>query len=104
MVAAPNSRPETHALSLMLAVIASSRAPLVLMDGELKVIAASASFCRDFEIAPASVPGHRFATLGQGEWDAPQLASLLEGTASGAAGIEAIIADVNAVTSWTYRD
>jgi two-component sensor histidine kinase len=89
MVAAQSSRPETHALSLMLAVIASSRAPLVLMDGELKVIAASASFCRDFEVDPASAPGHRFPALGQGEWAAPQLTSLLEGTASGAAEVHA---------------
>ena len=52
MVAAPNLNPETTALSLMLAVIASSDAPLVLVDGDLKVIAASASFCRDFQIEP----------------------------------------------------
>ena len=89
MVIAPNSRPETHALSLMLAVIASSRAPLVLMDGGLKVIAASSSFCRDFEIEPASVPGVRFPALGQGEWGAPQITSLLEGTAAGAAEVHA---------------
>lgn len=87
MVAAPRSRPEAHALSLMLAVIASSRAPLVLMDGDLNVIAASSSFCRDFGIEPASVPGNRFAALGHGEWGAPQLTSLLEGTASGAAEV-----------------
>lgn len=89
MVAAPSSHPETTALSLMLAVIASSDAPLLLMDGDLKVIAASASFCRDFQIEPASVPGRRLSALGQGEWDVPQLASLLEGTASGAAEVHA---------------
>ena len=42
MVVAPDLRPETHALSLMLAVIAASGAPLLLLDGDLKVIAASA--------------------------------------------------------------
>jgi len=89
MVAAPSSLPEPHAFSLMLAVIASSEAPLVLLDGDLNVIAASASFCRDFQIAPASVPGNRLFALGQGEWDAPQLKSLLEGTASGAAEVHA---------------
>jgi two-component sensor histidine kinase len=73
----------------MLAVIASSDAPLLLMDGDLKVIAASASFCRDFEIEPASVPGKQLSALGQGEWNAPQLTSLLEGTASGAAEVHA---------------
>jgi two-component sensor histidine kinase len=89
MIAAPKAHPETTALSLMMAVIASSNAPLLLVDGDLKVVAASASFCRDFQIAPASVPGTRFSRLGEGEWDAPQLNSLLEGTASGAAEVHA---------------
>jgi two-component sensor histidine kinase len=89
MVATLHSFAEPHALSLMLAVIASSNTPLVLLDGDLKVIAASASFCRDFEIEPASVPANRFPALGQGEWAVPQLTSLLEGTASGAAEVHA---------------
>lgn len=87
MFAAPSLHPETTALSLMMAVIASSDTPLVLMDGDLRVIAASASFCRDFEIEPASVPGNRISVLGQGEWDVRQLTSLLEGTAAGAAEV-----------------
>ena len=81
--------PEATALSLMLAVVASSAAPLLLLDGELKIVAASASFCRDFQIEPASAPGNRFAGLGRGEWDVRQLTSLLEGTASGAAEVHA---------------
>lgn len=89
MVVAPSAHPESTALSLMLAVINSSDAPLLLIDGDLKVIAASASFCRDFQIEPASVPGKRLSDLGQGEWDVPQLTSLLEGTASGAAQVHA---------------
>ncbi len=85
----PRLHPETHGLSLMLAVITSSNALLVLMDGGLKVIAASASFCRDFQIEPASVPGKRLSALGHGEWDVAQLTSLLEGTASGLAEVHA---------------
>lgn len=80
---------EAAALSLTLAVIASSNAPLLLLDGDLDVIAASASFCRAFQIAPASVPGRAFSGLGEGEWNVPQLSSLLEGTASGAAEVHA---------------
>jgi len=89
MVAVATLHPETTALSLMLAVIASSEAPLVLMDGDLRVIAASASFCRDFQIEPSSVPGNPLSALGRGEWDVPQLTSLLEGTAAGAAEVHA---------------
>lgn len=95
MVAEFSVHAETAALSLMLAVIGSSDAPLVLLDGNLKVIAASASFCRVFQIDPASVPGKRIAALGQGEWDVPQLNSLLEGTASGAAEVHAYEFDLN---------
>jgi PAS domain-containing protein len=93
--ASPNLYPEAAANSLMLAVIASSEAPLVLLDGDLKIIAASASFCRAFQIDRASAPGKRFFTLGQGEWDVPQLSSLLEGTASGAAEVHAYEFELN---------
>lgn len=95
MLAAPNFPQEATALSLMLAVIASSNAPLLLLDGDLKVVAVSGSFCRAFQIDPASVTGSRFSALGHGEWDVPQLTSLLEGTASGAAEVEAYEFDLN---------
>ena len=39
--------------SLALAVVAASDAPLLLLDDNLVVIAASASFCRAFRIDPA---------------------------------------------------
>lgn len=74
--------------SLALAVIDTSMAPLLLLDGELSVIAASKSFCRVFQIDPAAVRGCALRELGSGEWDIPQLASLLKATASGYAEIE----------------
>lgn len=77
------------ATSLMLAVIDSSDAPLLLLDGGLTVIAASASFCRAFGIDPNSVPGRPLSGLGLGEWDVPQLGSLLRATVSGQAEIDA---------------
>ncbi len=73
MVLPHSLHPETTALSLMLAVIASSNAPLLLLDGDRAVVAASASFCRDFQIDPASVPGNRFVAFGRGKVsDAPE--------------------------------
>lgn len=89
MTVATRSHSETTAFSLMLAVIASSDTPLVLLDGDLKIIAASASFCRVFQIDPANVSGNRLSELGQGEWNVPQLNALLEGTAFGAAEVHA---------------
>lgn len=77
-----------------LAVVASSIEPLLFLSDELKVIAASASFCRVFEIDPASVPGKRLSDLGAGEWAMPKLESLLRATASGSANIEAYEIDL----------
>ena len=72
-----------------LAVIASSNEPLLFLAADLTVIAASASFCRAFQIDPAAVPGRQLSDLGAGEWALPQLGSLLRATASGSAQIEA---------------
>jgi two-component sensor histidine kinase len=82
------------ALDLALAVIASSNAPLLLLDGDLAVVAASTSFCRAFQIDPANVPGHHLFVLGAGEWDVRQLRSLLKATTSGHAKIEAYEMDL----------
>jgi two-component sensor histidine kinase len=76
------------ALNLALAVIASSTAPLLLLNENLTVVAASKSFCRSFKIDPETIPGRPLATLGAGEWNINQLNSLLRATASGYAEIE----------------
>jgi len=52
----------------------------LLLSAALKIIAASRSFCHTFHI---DAVGRRFVELGAGEWNAPQLASLLQATASG---------------------
>jgi len=77
-----------------LAVIASSNEPLLFLAEDLRVIAASSSFCRTFQIDPASVPGRRLSELGAGEWAMPKLASLLKATASGSAEIAAYEIDL----------
>jgi len=83
----PLSHPDV-ALNLALAVIAASTAPLLLLNGDLTLIAASNSFCRAFKIDPTSVPDKALRELGAGEWNVPQLNSLLKTTASGLAEIE----------------
>jgi two-component system, sensor histidine kinase PdtaS len=76
------------ALDLALAVIASSDAPLLLLDSALTIVAASRSFCRVFQIDPAAVQGRAFSELGTGEWNVPQLSALLRATASGYAEVQ----------------
>ena len=74
--------------SLALAVVASSNAQLLLLDGSLTIVAASASFCRAFQIDPASAVGLPLSKLGAGEWATPQLGSLLAATAAGFAAVD----------------
>lgn len=86
--------PASAALSLMLAVIATSDTPLLLLAGDLTVVAASRSFCEAFNIDPATLPGKSVLEMGDGEWNVPQLRSLLAATASGAAEIHAYELDL----------
>lgn len=74
--------PAGAADSLTLAVVSLSNAPLLLLDGDLTIVAASQSFCQAFGLEPAAVAGARLSDLGQGEWNMPRLASLLNATLS----------------------
>ncbi len=82
------------ALKLALAMVASSNAPLLLLDGALVVIAASTSFCRAFSIDPGLAAGQPVYVLGRGEWNSPKLRSLLDATLSGQARIDAYEMDL----------
>jgi two-component system, sensor histidine kinase PdtaS len=76
-------------LSLALAVVASSTAPLVLLDGDLAVVAASASFFSAFDVAPGEAVGQSVFALHAGEWDIPQFRVLLKATAAGSVQVDA---------------
>ena len=86
--------PSLAAPNLALAVIAFSPTPLMILDGELTVIKASRSFCRDFRLDPASVDGQPIFALGAGEWAEPRLRSLLTATASANAAVDAYEMDL----------
>jgi two-component sensor histidine kinase len=83
----PAPIPSKVADSLALALVAASDAPILLLDGALTVIAASASFARAFQIDPMFTAGRSLFALGAGEWDVPQLRSLLGVTLARAAHI-----------------
>lgn len=86
-----------------MAVVASSPGPLLLMDGDLNIVAASASFARAFEVDTDSATGQQLSSLGAGEWAMPQLRSLLDATISGAAKIEAYEIDLRRAGRGTRR-
>ncbi len=89
MASPPSVNSEDAALSLTMAVVASSPGPLVLLDGDLNVIAVSRSFADTYGVDGVTAVGRPMTSLGGGEWDVPTLRTLLAATASGAAEIEA---------------
>ena len=80
--------------SLAMALVESSKAPLLLLDDEVIVIGASSSFCNAFNLDPATIANRELAQLGTGEWNVPQLNSLLRATIAGAAEIDAYEMDL----------
>ncbi|HEY5412958.1 MAG TPA: histidine kinase dimerization/phosphoacceptor domain -containing protein [Caulobacteraceae bacterium] len=67
-----------------MAVVSSSPAPLLLLDDQLTIIAASQSFCDGFDVSGADLAGQALYDLGTGEWDIPQLRALMIEAAAGA--------------------
>jgi two-component sensor histidine kinase len=97
------SPPYDAGLALALAVVDSSTSPLLLLDGDLAVVAASSAFCRAFHVQRAGTVGRSIFAIGDGEWDTPQLRSLLKSTLSGAVDIEAYEMDLAASRSGDER-
>ncbi len=81
---------------LALAMVVHSDAPLLLLDGDLAIVAASDSFCDAFQVQSLGVSGKSVFELGAGEWNLPKLRSLLTATASGLAAIEGYEIDLAA--------
>ena len=59
------------------AIAAMVREPLLVLDQDLRVIAASRSFYQTFKVDPRNAEGHLLYELGSGGWDIPKLRSLL---------------------------
>ena len=59
-------------------IIATIREPLVVLDGELRIVSASRSFYETFRVTPAETEGRLLYEIGQKQWDIPSLRQLLE--------------------------
>ena len=77
-----------------MALVFSSATPLLLLDADLVVRAASGSFCSAFGIDCDTIVGVALAALGSGEWGVPRLRSLLRATVAGDAAIQAYELDL----------
>jgi PAS domain S-box-containing protein len=75
--------------SLAHAIVATVREPLIVLDRNLHVVAASRSFYRAFGIKPAEARGRPFYEVSSGEWHVPALQQLLENVISRDLVIEA---------------
>ena len=54
------------------------REPLLVLDGELRVHSANVAFYQTFHVSPAETENRLIYELGNGQWDIPDLRTLLE--------------------------
>ena len=59
-------------------IVATVREPLVVLDGDLRVVSASRSFYQTFKVSPEETIGRMIYDLGNRQWDIPKLRELLE--------------------------
>jgi PAS domain-containing protein len=69
---------EVDAGILALAIVDTVREPLLVLDKDLRVVAASRSFYLTFKVASTDTIGKLLYALGDGQWDIPRLRLLLE--------------------------
>jgi nitrogen-specific signal transduction histidine kinase len=68
----------TDAATLAQAIVDTVREPLLVLDKDLRVLAASRSFYLTFKVAQADTLDRPLQELGDGQWDNPGLRLLLE--------------------------
>src|SRR6476659_612192 len=59
-------------------IVDTVREPLLVLDGALRVRSANTSFYRTFLVSPVETEGRLIYELGNGQWDIPDLRTLLE--------------------------
>jgi chemotaxis protein methyltransferase CheR len=68
----------SDAWALAQGIVDTVREPVLVLDKELRVIAASRSFYSAFRVKPDDTQGRLLYALGDGQWDSPKLRVLLE--------------------------
>jgi PAS domain S-box-containing protein len=66
------------ALAFAESIIDTVRDPLLVLDGDLRVVRASPEFYRTFGVTPEETEGRLVYDLGNRQWDIPRLRALLE--------------------------
>ena len=83
------SDPGHHAATLGSAIVNTIRLPLLVLNGEMQVIALSPSFSQTFMVLPQETIGRVLFDLGNGQWDITALRHLLEDVIPGQTTIDA---------------
>jgi two-component sensor histidine kinase len=99
----PTASPAALGLELALAVVTSSAAPLLLLDGDMHLLAASDSFHACFDLSTADSVGRSVFSLDRGAWDLPRLRSALAASVTATTPIEAYEFDLPTRSRGTRR-
>jgi PAS domain S-box-containing protein len=75
-------------ITLAHAIVDTVRDPLLVLDNKLRVMAASRSFCQTFHLSEREVRGRLLYEIDGGQWNIPELRTLLETIAKDQATIE----------------
>ncbi len=75
-------------ITLAQAVVDTVRDPLIVLDHDLRVVAASRSFYKTFRLVREDVRRHLLYEIDGGQWDIPELRELLGTISNGQAAVE----------------
>jgi two-component system CheB/CheR fusion protein len=67
-----------EAKKLAESIVDTVREPLIVLEGNLKVVSASSSFYKNFRVTKDETIGRELYALGNRQWDIPKLRDLLE--------------------------
>lgn len=90
-------------MTLALAVLEASDAPVLLLDENLVIVAASRTFNSTFAIDPRAVPGMALCDIDHHNWDVPRLRSLIGATMAGLAEVDTYELDIRSETNGIRR-
>jgi chemotaxis protein methyltransferase CheR len=74
-------------------IVETVREPLLVLDHDLKILVASSSFHKIFQIGAKDTPGQLLFTLDAGAWDIPALHTLLENSLVDQTVVEGFLVD-----------
>jgi chemotaxis protein methyltransferase CheR len=78
--------PDTAALAH--AIVDTVRDPLLVLDHDLRIVAASRAFYQTFQLVDQDIRGHLIYEIDDGQWNIPELRTILETIAKDHATVE----------------